>query len=180
MTFQIGKTSTQMQKKRCQMTFLCQRYPRPKVRMTVYVDVDYAHDLVTRSSIAKILVMMKNKPVRCMSKHQETVETSTYGLEPVASRIATELIIELQFMLTSLGVDSEGTALILGDNMSEVLNTSVPSSVLKKKHHAIAHHCVQEPIAAKVLRFACLRSENNANDILTKALCNEKLHYLAI
>jgi hypothetical protein len=59
--------------------------------MTVYVDVDYAHDLVTRSSIAKILVMMNNKPVRCMSKHQETVETSTYGLEPVASRIATEL-----------------------------------------------------------------------------------------
>jgi hypothetical protein len=97
----------------------------------------------------------------------------------VASRIATELIIELRFMLRSLGVDLEGPALMLGDNMSVVLNTSVPSSVLKKKHNAIAYHCVGKAIAAKVLRFAYLRSEENASDILTKPLCNEKFQYLA-
>jgi hypothetical protein len=67
-----------------------------------------------------------------------TVETSTYGSEMVASRIATEQIVELRFMLRSLGVDLEGPVLMLGDNMSVVLNTSIPSSVLKKKHNAIA------------------------------------------
>jgi hypothetical protein len=50
------------------------------------------------------------------------VGTSTYGSELVASRIATELIIEISFMLWSLGVDLEGPALMLGDNMSLVLN----------------------------------------------------------
>jgi hypothetical protein len=80
-------------------------------------------------------------------------------------------------MLRSLGVDLEGPVLILGDNMSVVLKTSVPSSVLKKKHNAIAYHRVQEAIAAKVLKFAYLRSEENASDSLTKPLCNEKLHY---
>jgi hypothetical protein len=67
-----------------------------------------------------------------MSK--KTVEKSTYGSELVASRIATELILEIRYMLRSLGVIFYGSTLMLGDNMSVVLNTIVPSSVLKKKH----------------------------------------------
>jgi hypothetical protein len=45
-------------------------------------------------------------------------------------------------MLRSLGVSLEGPTLMLGNNMSVVLNTSVPSSALKKKHNAISYHCV--------------------------------------
>jgi hypothetical protein len=54
------------------------------------------------------------------------VETSTYGSELVASRIATELILEIKYILRSLGVALDGPALMLGDNMSVVLNTTVP------------------------------------------------------
>ena len=60
-------------------------------------------------------------------------------------------------MLQSLGVALDGPALMLGDNMSVVLNTSVPSSVLKKKHNAIAYQCVHKVIAAKVLRFTYIK-----------------------
>jgi hypothetical protein len=67
---------------------------------------------------------------------------------------------------------------MLGDNMSVVLNTSVPSSALKKKHNAIAYHRVREAIAAKVMRFAYVKSDENVSDILTKPLSNEKFHYL--
>jgi hypothetical protein len=123
--------------------------------------------------------MLNNIPVRWVSKPQKTVETSTYESELVASRIATELITEIRFMLRSLGVDFEGTSLMLGDNMSVTPNTSAPSSVLKKKHNAITYHCVREAKAAKVLRFACLKSEENSSDILTKPLCHAKFHYLA-
>jgi hypothetical protein len=105
-----------------------------RVRMTVYVDADLAHDLVTRRSITGILVMLNNTPIRWISKRQNTVETSTYGSESVASRISTELILEVRTMLRSLGVALDGIALMLGDNMSVVLNTTFPSSVLKKKH----------------------------------------------
>jgi hypothetical protein len=141
--------------------------------MTVYVDADHAHDLVTRRSITEILVMLNNTQVRLVSKRQKTMETSSYGSELVESRIATELIVELRFMLRSLGVDLEGPALMLGDNMSVVLNNLVPSNVLKKKHNPISYHHVQEAISAKVLRFAYLRSEESASDILTKPLCND-------
>jgi hypothetical protein len=85
---------------------------------------------------------------RWVSKRQKIVETSTYGSELVASRFGTELILEVRFMLRSLSVDLDGPTLMLGDNMSVVLNTSVPTSVLKKKHNAIACHQVRA-IAAK-------------------------------
>jgi hypothetical protein len=71
----------------------------PRVRMTVYVDTDHAHDLVTRRSITGILVMINNKPIRWVSKRQKTVETSTYCSELVASRVATELILEIRYVL---------------------------------------------------------------------------------
>jgi hypothetical protein len=127
--------------------------------MTVYVNADHAHDLVTRRSITGILVMPNNTPIRWISKRQKTVETSTYGSEFVASRIDRELILEIRYMLLSLGVALDGAALMLRDNMSVVLNTTVPSSVLKKKHNAIAYHRVREAIAARIKRFAYIMIE---------------------
>jgi hypothetical protein len=133
----------------------------PKVRMTVYMDADHAYDLGTRRSITGILMMLNNMPIRWVSKSQKTVETSTYGSELVASRIATDFILEVRFMLRSLGVELDGPTLTLGDNMPVVLNTSVPSSFLKKKHNAIAYHCVREAIADKVMRFTYVKSDEN-------------------
>jgi hypothetical protein len=122
--------------------------------MTVYLNADHAHDLVTRRSITVILVILNSTPIRWVSTRQKSVETSTYGSELVAARIATELIMEVRYVLRSSGVDLEGPALMLGDNISVVLNTSVSSSDLKKKHDAIAYHRVREAIAARILRFA--------------------------
>jgi hypothetical protein len=39
-----------------------------------------------------------------------------------------------------LGIPVNETSLMLGNNMSVVLNTTLPSSMLKKKHNAIAYH----------------------------------------
>jgi hypothetical protein len=150
----------------------------PRLRMTVYVDADHSHDLVIRRSITGILVMLNNTPIRWVSKRQKTVETSTYGSELVASRITTEIILEVRYMLRTLGVALDGPALMLGDNMSVVLNTTFPSSMLKKKHNAIVYYQVREAIAARIMRFAYIKSEENVGDVLTKCLSIEKFHYL--
>jgi hypothetical protein len=134
--------------------------------MTVYFDADHAHDLVTRRYILGILVMLNNTPIRRISKSQKTVETLIYGSESVTSRVPTELILEIRYLLRSLGMALDGPALMLGDNMSVVLSTIVPSSVLKKKHNAIAYHSVREAIAARIMRFAYIKSEENVNDKL--------------
>jgi hypothetical protein len=77
-----------------------------------------------------------------------------------------------------LGLELDGPALMFGDNMSVVLNTTVPSSILKKQHYAIAYHRVREAIAVRIMMFAYIKSEENVSDVLTKPLSNGKFHYL--
>ena len=67
-----------------------------------------------------------------------------------------------------LGVPVDSPTHLLGDNMSVVLNTTVPSSQLKKKHNAIAYHRVREAIAANIVQFRHVSTGNNFADILTK------------
>jgi hypothetical protein len=150
----------------------------PKVLMTVYGDTDHVHALITRRSITGILVMMKNTPIRWVFTCQKTIETFTYGSELVAARIVTELVVKVHFMLRSLDVALEVPTLMLGDIISLVRNTSVPSSVLMKKHNAITYRPVGEAIATKVMRFAYVKSEENGIDILTKSLSNSRFHHL--
>jgi hypothetical protein len=96
----------------------------------------------------------------------------------VVSRVATELILEIRYMIRSLGVALDGPALMLGDNLSVILNTTFPTSVLKKKHNAIAYDRVREAIAARIMSFAYIKSEENVSDVLKKPFSNDKFNNL--
>ena len=88
------------------------------------------------------------------------------------------MVIELWYMLCMIGVLVDGPSLMLGDNNSVVLNTSVPSSVLKKKHHACAYHQVHEAIAGGIVNFGHIWSKTNFADMLSKPLANDIFHIL--
>ena len=148
------------------------------VRITCYVDADHAHDQVTRRSITGILIFFNNTPIKWLSRRQKTVESSTYGSELVAARIATELIIEVRYNLRMLGVKIDGPAWMLGDNQSVIMNTTIPSSGPRKKHNAIAYHRVREAIAGRIIQFNHIKSEQNYADVLTKPLPGAKFHPL--
>ena len=89
---------------------------------------------------------------------------SNFGGVPIGSTM------EYRYMLMMMGMNLEHSALLLGDNNSVVLNTTMPSSVLKKKHCAVSYHKVRETIAAGIVRFSHIQSELNYADILTKPL----------
>jgi hypothetical protein len=108
------------------------------------------------------------------SRRQNTVETSTFGSEFVALRIATELIESLRYKLLMFGVPIEGSANVFCDNESVVKSSGVPESRLKKKHCSIAYHRVREAIAAGTLLVYYERSESNLADLLTKILTANK------
>lgn len=145
----------------------------PKGRLctlTCYVDADHARDQLTRRSVTGIVLLLNNTPILWVSKRQKTVETSTYGSELVASRIAIELNISMKYCLRMLGVKLEESSLLVGDNMSVVLNTTIPSSALKKKHQAINYHKIRESIAAGFINYGHIPSTENLADITTKPL----------
>ena len=69
-----------------------------------------------------------------------------------------------------IGMRVEGPSTLLIDNNSVVINSTLPSSTLKKKHNATAYHKVCEAVAAGIVRIAHISSKMNHSDILTKPL----------
>jgi hypothetical protein len=146
------------------------------VQMNCFVDSDHAGNHVTCRSHTGVLIFLNHAPITWFSKAQNTVETSTFGSELVAMRIATELIESLRYKLRMFGIPLEGTANVFCDNQSVVTTVSVPESTLKKKHNSIAYHRVREAVAAGTIRVIKEPTETNLADMLTKPLPGPKLH----
>ena len=72
-------------------------------------------------------------------------------------------------MLRWLGCPVSKPTNILGDNRSVILNSAVPSSLLKKKHIAIAYHKTREAVAAGIICPLKTKGEWNYADVCTKA-----------
>ena len=79
-----------------------------------------------------------------MSKKQNYIETSSFGSEFCAMKVATEYIRGLIFKLRMMGIPCTEPAYIYGDNQSMLINTTMHHSVLKKKYNSIAFHFVRE------------------------------------
>ena len=85
---------------------------------------------------------------------------------------------EYRYNIRMLGYEVDGPTTILGDNNAVILNTTIPSSQLKKKHNAIAYHRVREMIACRAITFVHIPSEKNLADICTKPLGGVAHHRL--
>jgi hypothetical protein len=75
---------------------------------------------------------------------------------------------DFQYKIRMMGIPLLGPSKVLCDNNSMVLNTTLPSSTLKKKHNAIAYHRVREAVAAKIVKVNHIKGSDNIADILTK------------
>jgi hypothetical protein len=115
-----------------------------------------------------ILHFVNQTPVEWFSKQQNTVETATYGSEFVVARTATEQIIDLCYTICMMGVPLDGPAWMFGNNESVVKSATIPHLSLMKHSNALAYHRAREAIAAKVLHFCHIPSNQNPANVLTK------------
>ena len=144
--------------------------PPPATRpidITVYVDASHATDMETRRSVSGYIILLGQSPVAWYSKRQNTIESSSYGSELVAMRIAVEALLAMRYQLRMLGIAFNPTSTILCDNEGVIMNTQRPSSNLKKKHNAVAYHRTREAISIGVARTAHVSTTVNLSDILT-------------
>jgi hypothetical protein len=93
-------------------------------------------------------------------------------------RIAVDMIEALRYKLRMFGVPIDGPANVFCDNKSVVTNSTIPTSVLKRKHNSIAYHRVREAVAAETLRIAKVDTKENLADLLTKPLGGSHLKTL--
>ena len=113
--------------------------PLPKgkrVQITCFVDANHGRDQGTRRSRTGIIIYVNKAPIIWYSKRQNTAETSTYSSEMVVMCLAVDMIKALKYKLCMFGIEiMEDKTKIFGDNNAVIINTSVPESTLKKKHH---------------------------------------------
>jgi hypothetical protein len=140
------------------------------IQINCFVDADHAGNRVTRRSHTGILIFINRAPIIWYSKAQNTVESSTFGSEFIATKIAVDLVEALRYKLRMFGVPLDGAANMFIDNQSVVLNSTIPSSTLKRKHNSIAYHRVRESIAESMIRIAKVHSKKNLADMFTKPL----------
>jgi hypothetical protein len=70
------------------------------VTMTCYVDADHAGCHATRRSQSGVLIHVNKAPILWYSKRQNTVETSTFGSEYIAAKIAVAMVEGLRYKLS--------------------------------------------------------------------------------
>ena len=149
------------------------RDPTPRgveIPTTIFVDSDWGAAQNGRRSVTGALICAGSTPIRCISKRQSSVETSTYAAEFAAARTAVEAAIGLRLLLRSMGVPVTEPTAILVDNLAVVQSSTRFASPLKKKHVSIAYHRCRESVAAEIVTFSHVRSVDNLADLLTKAL----------
>eukprot|EP00957_Ditylum_brightwellii_P147155 11205315-Ditylum_brightwellii.AAC.1 len=74
----------------------------------------------------------------------------------------------VRYMPHCLGVKVKAPSWILGDNQSMIINSTVPSSLLKKKHVAISYHMAREVTAACIVHLLKTKGDWNFTAVLTK------------
>ena len=84
------------------------------------------------------------------------------------TKTATEQIVDIKQTLRYLGVPIKSKAYMFGDNKSVVTSSTVPHSLLSKRHNILSYHRVREAITAKILVFHWCDSSHNKSDILSK------------
>ena len=147
--------------------------PPPRGRLVsthCFVDSDHAGDKVTCRSQTGILIFLNRAPIIWYSKRQNTVETSTFGSESIAMKMAVEQIKSLQYKLRMFGVPLEGPMNVFCDNKAVFKNASQPDLTLKKKHISICYHCCREVVACQTIRIAKEGTLTNLSNLFTKPL----------
>ena len=123
------------------------------VTTTTTMDPNLNHCLATGKSLTGCVHFVNKTPVDWYSKKQTTVERATYGSEFVATKTATEQIMDIRQTLRYLGAPIATKSYLFVDNRSVVTSATLPHSTLTKRHNILAFHRVREAIAAKLMAF---------------------------
>ena len=151
------------------------REPKGKhVTISCFVDANHAGNVITRRSHTGIIVYVQNAPIIWFSKRQNIVESYSFGSEFVALRTAKDMIVALQYKLWMFGVPIVGPANVFCDNNGVVKNTTIPESMLAKKHNAINYHAIRKAVAARILRVGKEDGMTNLADLFIKVLTADR------
>jgi hypothetical protein len=152
--------------------------PEPLGNVRMMCDSDHAGDKRTSCSCTGFLIFCNMVLIDWVSKKLATIETSVFGAEFIAMKHGIEKLRGLCYKLCMMGIPLTGPSFIYADNKSQVTNSTIPESTLKKKCNSICYHAVQESVAMGESLITHIDSEDNLSDLMTKMIPGGKCHRL--
>jgi hypothetical protein len=146
--------------------------PAPRgnpVQINLFCDAAHGTCHMTRRSTTGIVFFINGAPISWYSKRQNTIESSVFGSEFVALKIAVEMNEALRYKLRMMGIPIVGPTNCFCDNKSVVTNATIPHQSWQK-HNMIAYHKVRESVASQAVQIAHEPGKFNLSDCLTKFL----------
>ena len=152
-------------------------FPQPRgepLQTSIWYDANNAHDVITRRSIESYLMYVGRTLVSSKVKRQGSIAQSTYISEISAGRTASEVAMDTQYLIRSLGARLDGATHAFGDNEASIKSSTIPSSALKHRHIGISYHTARECEAAGITKRRWVPTDTNQSDGGTKALVKTK------
>ena len=143
--------------------------------LEAYVDANYNVEPERRKSTTGIYVMLGGSAVYWYSKQQSVVALSTAEAEYVAACQATKEILWARKLVRDFGYTLDTPTVIWEDNQSCIRISENPEMFQRTKHIDIQHHMTRDNVKKGNVVLKYVPSEDQAADMLTKALTKEEI-----
>ena len=151
------------------------RWQSPTAQVHCFSDSDWAGDRVTRRSVSGGALYHGQHLLKCWSKQQAVIATSSAEAELYACGRACSEALGAQTLLNDLGKQCGVTVHL---DSSSALSMAQRAGLGKAKHIQVQHLWMQELIKAKRLKLAKVPGDINPADLMTKALGGERIGFL--
>jgi hypothetical protein len=148
------------------------------MRVTGYVDSDWAANKDTRKSTTGFLVTIGGCLVSWQSKAQPSVTLSSTEAEYVALSMCAQEIKFIMMLLDEIAANFLETPSILREDNTGAIFTAKNQQIgARTKHIDVKHHHVKDMLQAGELELLFVKSEENFADLMTKNV-REGIHSL--
>lgn len=142
-----------------------------------YSDADYAGDIETRRSTSGYVFMFGNGIISWGSERQKSVALSTTESEYMAAAHAMKELVWLHRLLSELLSGNLDKPIFLMDNQSAIRLVKNPEFHKRTKHIDVRYHFIREKYEDGIFVLDYVATDEQAADIMTKALPKNKHQY---
>lgn len=140
-------------------------------KLDVYVDSDWAGDVVDRRSTTGFVIRLFGNPILWKAQKQGNVtKSSTYAEYVALSEAVTEVTYLVGVCEQLLPLELIRPVCIFEDNLGTVCIANLGNFTKKSKHIEVHYHFVHEAVQSGLISVVKVNSSDNLADIFTKTL----------
>jgi hypothetical protein len=143
---------------------------RTEIKLTAYVDSDWATDSHDRKSITGYVTQVRDGTISARREKQEIIALSSTEAEYVAATSVGKEILFLRQILADLGYDQSEQTPVGEDNSFCIKLSENEMYHRRSKHIDIKYHWIRAQVAEGKFKLNFVPSIDNVTDITTKPL----------